>query len=414
MDNIYDYDAIVLGLDINGLGILRSLGSKKLKLLGIYEKDYEIGKFSRYCETIQINSKEYQGDIKLLNLLLNKSRCDKKPVLFATSDFYVSFINTHREILAKRFLFNLPEKEVLDEILNKNGQAFFAKKFGLSIPKAYHPNSLIEGSLAHNESPEFPLIIKPVDNVRNKMPNEYKNVVVGSKEDLEYFYNQHNESREQTIVQEIIKGGENAIRWCTLYIDKNFTPTAIFMARPVRKYKPDFGVTCFSESFYDRKLLAIILKFLKDISYKGLADIEFMYDKDTDQYIFIELNPRTSWVNSQSRGCGVDLSWAQYCDLKNLEYKPNIMCKTGFRWIYFIADFKSFIIRKKKKEIHFIEWVKSILTAKSYAAFDFRDPMPFLYDMFNFLKNTALKICSKKKVRFLKKQWTEKKTIIYT
>jgi D-aspartate ligase len=410
-----EYDAVVLGLDINGLGIVRSLGKKKLKILGIYEKNSEIGKFSRYCKSVvKIKAKQTGSDIKLLRYLIKRGHAKSKPVLFATNDYYVNFINNHREILERRYLFNLPDKQLLTQILSKDEQASIARKHGLMTPRTYSPVELLDDELSHDKYPNFPLIIKPANNILNKLPNDYKNVVVESKSDLEYFYNQFAEYKEQTILQEIITGGEKAILWCTLYIDQKFNPSAIFMARPLRKYKPDFGVTCFSESIYDKKLLEIILKFFKEIRYRGLADIEFMYDKDSDQYVFIEINPRTSWVNSQSRGCGVDLSWAQYCDLKRMYYRPCIMRKTGFRWIYLFADFMSFMVKNEKKELSLMNWLKSISTAQSYACHDLRDPVPCLYDLLLVVKRVVLKFGKKIKSCFKKKDCITKKNILYT
>lgn len=55
MKNKEKYNAVVLGLDINGLGIVRALGKMELKVHGIYKKNNEVGRFSKYCTAIKIN-----------------------------------------------------------------------------------------------------------------------------------------------------------------------------------------------------------------------------------------------------------------------------------------------------------------------------------------------------------------------
>lgn len=314
----------------------------------------------------------------------------RKPVLYATSDFYVNFINDNRETLNNIYLFNLPEKKFLKRLLTKQGQQEIAIANQLLVPQAYDAIRFKSPDESEYKKIKFPCIVKPKDNVSCRLPNNEKNISLQNYRELLDFFEKHSNMTDKTVVHELIPGGEKVIHWCTIYVSKNSDQVATFMAKPIRKFEPDYGVTCLSESNYSEEIFKIINNFFKRIQYTGFADIEFMQDPRDGRYKFIEINPRTSWCNAQATSSGINLPYICYCDLNQITIEIKKQ-KDGVKWIYFIPDIKRFIKQWPSGTISITEWMKSISDVQSYGCFSKHDPIPFLADILGVLINIITK-----------------------
>ena len=107
--------AIVFGLFETGLGVIRSLGRKGIKVYGIdFNKD--IAYYSKYVTSLicphPINEKQ------LFFSWLNEkfdSVTEKIPI-FITSDIFLTSISENREVLKRNFIFNLVSNEAIKNI----------------------------------------------------------------------------------------------------------------------------------------------------------------------------------------------------------------------------------------------------------------------------------------------------------
>ena len=55
--------------------------------------------------------------------------------------------------------------------------------------------------------------------------------------------------------------------------------------------------------------------FLKDIGWRGFAEIEFKREEGTDDFYLIEINTRTTNFNSMIAACGINMPYVAYRDL---------------------------------------------------------------------------------------------------
>ncbi len=71
LENMFQYDspsALVLGIGVNGLGIIRGLAQEGIKTIGLYNSNEEAGRFSRF--SIPIRCPDVNNEEKLLHFLL--------------------------------------------------------------------------------------------------------------------------------------------------------------------------------------------------------------------------------------------------------------------------------------------------------------------------------------------------------
>lgn len=377
--------AVVLGLGVNGCGVVRSLGRKGIPVIGIYTQSHEAGRFSRYCHAMKFPVLEHQEEAFLHDLLQLGEQLERPP-LFPTSDEFLYFLSNHREELKKYYRFNISDMQTLQMIIKKNGTQELAERCGVPIPKTRYPQAFEEVEVLCREM-NFPCIIKPLDTFSVKFPELAKNVIVINPDRLRTFYQMYPHLLEQSVIQEIIRGGDGYIFICAAYLDASSEPLATYTGRKIRQYPPDYGVTCLGESIYLPELEEMTLQFLKKIKFRGLVAAEYVRDRESGAFYFLELNARSYYHNLLFTDCGVNLAYVAYQDLLGEKAEPlRPRQKEGIKWLDFQRDLSSCWRKYKLREITWKEWLQTILQARSFAYFDRRDLKPYFYAIYLFVK----------------------------
>jgi len=398
MNNSHQNIAVVLGTDVNGLGHIRSLGSNGIRVYGVYSEksDESLGRYSRYCIPVSCkrdNNFEILLNEKLISLAENMP---EKPVLFATSDYYVDFISRFRGELEKVYLFNIPDEKILNTISNKKLINSAAEKAGIHTPKTYTISSetLLKSI---SKSVQYPCIIKPKDSYSVNFPG--KNFIAEKSNDLERFYNINQELEENTLIQEIIAGSESNIYQCTGYFNKGSKPLQLFTMQKLHQFPPNFGITTFGRSLIKADLMEITEKFLTAIGYTGFASVEYKWNNARGKYYLIEVNPRLPWYNGLFTSSNVNLPYIYYQDMKCTDEGGefnSFMQKENFYWMYFRNELAGYWKRKQAgKKDNLCKLIKALANTRSFAYWDKADPIPFVMANFEFFKWGASKIFKK-------------------
>jgi D-aspartate ligase len=372
--------AIVLELGVNGLGVVRSLANKGIEIFGIYTEEGP-GCFSRYCKAVRVPSPSGAEAHYIQALVEICERMGVKPVLFPTNDRTVSLVSKYRDVLQPVSLFALPEEDVLERVINKDGTKGLAVECGIKIPKTYLVKNIIDLQSAMAEA-TFPVIFKPKDTFSVKLPLKEKNLTFHSREELLEYFDRYSQFISNGVFQEVIRGGDGYVYVCAGYFDNNADPLSVYTGRKIRQYLPDYGITCCGESMSLPEIRQMTVDFMKKANYKGLAAIEYVKEKSTGEYYFLEINARSYYHNSLFLSCGINLPYTCYLDLTQggrLEEDKEIQ-KNGVVWVDFNRDLASFLIKYRKRQIGFSDWLPSILKARSFAVFDPNDIRPFLYN----------------------------------
>ncbi len=372
-----------MGLGVNGLGIARSLAGKDISIFGLYS-DFiaDIGRFSKHVRPIKVAKLKYEPEKLLEQLLTLGKKIGNKSFLIPQGDIHVSFISENREILSEYFLFNIPDKNLLDKILTKKGNMELAAQHNILIPKTLYLKDKNDIEKVINKF-KFPIIIKPLDTFSTKFPGGKKNIVNYNKDSFIDLTRDNESLLGNCVIQELIIGNDGNIFICSTYFSKESEPLGVYTGRKIRQFPPDFGVTSCGISEYVPEIELISMNFLKRMGYKGLGTLEFARDINSGKYYFIEINGRSYYHNMLFTDCGVNLSYIAYCDTMdiNMQYK-SVKQKEGLIWIDFSRDIESFWIKRKENKIKTVEWLQSVIKAKSFTVFNKLDILPFLFSTF--------------------------------
>ncbi len=369
--------AIVLDLGVNGLGVVRSLGRKGVRVLGTPFIERGAALHSRYCEIVELPSAD--EDEFLSRLLALCRSLPAPPVLYPTSDESLSLISKHEEQLAETALFVLSERKTMLDVLNKDTTWKLAVDCGMRIPATYVAGSFSQLREIAGAMP-YPVLFKPMNHYSFYLPGRAKNLVFRNPDEMTAYFNERPEVASKGVFQEIIVGGDGNILVCAAYFDRDSKPLAIYTGRKNRQLQPDFGVTCYGISERLPEIAERTVCCLEGIRYRGLVAVEYVRELSTGQIYFLEINGRSYYHNELFRACGVDLSWIAYLDAVRspmLAREIHPQQRYGLRWLDFARDARSFRQKHRAGQLGWGSWLWSLTKARSFAVFAMDDLRPF-------------------------------------
>jgi hypothetical protein len=127
-------------------------------------------------------------------------------------------------------------------------------------------------------------------------------------------------SRPGVILQEYLPR-EEAEDWIVhAYFGAGAGEPVMFTGVKVRSWPPHAGMTACAYAVANPELTALAAQFCKSISFRGIADLDWRYDRRDGRYKLLDFNPR---MGAQFRlfesSVGVDVVRAQHLDLTGRE-----------------------------------------------------------------------------------------------
>lgn len=366
--------AVVLGMGIGGLGVARSLGRAGVPVIGLWSAHDEVGRLSRYCRAVRAPA--VAGDETLATLRAVTAAEEEKPALLPTTDAYAEWINERQAGLRDFFRFHTVDRTLFHR-LNSKLSPELAREHGLAAPRTeqFEAVEVLEQSIG---SFRFPVVVKPIDTFRRRLPSGVKNAVFDAVDPLVDYVRSSRPHLADMVFQEVVPSGDGHIHVCTVLCDGGGEPLLVYTGRKLRQYPPDYGVTCFGLSERNEELARLSTGFLRAIGYRGLCTLEFARDRETGTYVFIEANLRSYYHNQLFTDAGVDFALAEYRLLTSGERPRPAVQKEGIRWLDLPRDLGSYY--RSGAHLNAGDWLRSVFAARSFAAFALDDPAPGLYE----------------------------------
>ncbi|MCZ6771392.1 MAG: carboxylate--amine ligase [Proteobacteria bacterium] len=373
--------AVVFPLDdLPGLQAARILSARDVPVIGLARDPGH-----PYCRTTVCESVE-AGDCDTLQgiekLMVLGAHLGIKGVLFPCSDSTVLMVARHRERLARYYHVPPSDLETLEMLMDKTKFAEFCGRHGLLVPSTAIVKCKADADQAAREL-TFPCIVKP--NV--KSPDWYRQfvakvVILESAGAWMDFYGRIPQSVDSLIVQEWIVGPEINLYSCNCYFDRQGNPVTSFVARKIRQWPPQIGVSSLGQEARNDHVRDVTLELFAVAGLRGLGYLEMKRDERDHRYFIIEANVgRPTGRSAIAEGGGVELLYAVYCDALGLPAPDQLTQGYGqVKWIHLLADLKSARHYWQRGELTLMDWWRSISGPKVYAVWSWRDPAPFLVE----------------------------------
>lgn len=372
--------AIVLGTDVNGIAVIRSLGRLGVRCGAIFSPTRgDHATRSRYLTFVQEVSHDSTDETISSAILGVANRIGDGPsVLIPTTDRFSAYLSRNREVLAKDLILCCSNIELYDAFLDKWKTAQLCNANGILIPRTACPQSAVElATVVNNIS--YPVVVKPRYTFGSRFPG--KNAVFTDARSMQNFFDE-TDVLGHCVIQQIIPSGDGDILVVAGYSGSNGTVEAIYSGRKLRQYLPDYGATCFGISEHHPELEALSRNFLDNIHYQGFSALEFARSRKDGKNYFLELNTRTYYHNQLFADAGKDLTQIAYLSATGhdvVALHAAMKQRDGLIWLDFRRDFKSMRIKRRQRRITILRWMQSIIKARSFAYWDLHDPLPFAY-----------------------------------
>ena len=384
--------AVVLGMSANGLSIVRSLGRKGVKVIGI-DTDLSLPAMrSRYlCEKHLCPTPESEEFIDFLIKVAKKQ--SGKIILFATADDYLVPLSENRELLSQYYNYLMPPSQVVADLLDKEKTALFAEKNDILHPKTRvvaSKSDLVDAV----DYVGLPCFFKPISSHNWKKHSSSKGFKASTLQECLDKFEQVSKLEPKILVQQIIEGGDSNLYEYLAYCDHDGNILAEFTLKSVLMYPPEFGIPCLSESVSDARLVDLGRKTAKAAQCKGLVHFEYKLDPNTNRFVFIEANLRTSFLGELSVTSGVDLPWIAYADLAFGDVPDSLpVQKNGVKLVNLDWMIGRYMRTRNSPDTKLISIFKEAISLNNaHTHFSWTDPAPWAVVYGRFLVNIFKKI----------------------
>lgn len=347
---------VVIGGDYQGLGIVRSLGRHGIPTC-VVDDEWSVAGLSRYA-TRAVHVRQLRDEaITVDSILQVGSDLDLAGwVLFPTRDEHVATFSRHRDRLSKQFRVPTPRWEVTRWACDKRNTYRLARSLGIPTPRMWQVRSAAE---LDQIDAAGPLVIKPAIKEHFIYATGDKAWRADTRQQLSDRYCRAAEiaGRDEVIIQELIPGnGDHQFAYCAFF--KRNRAYGSMVVRRQRQHPREFGrASTFVETVDVPQLVALSERFLREIRYYGLVELEYKFDARDDTYKLLDVNARTWGYHSIGPRAGVDFPFMLFADQVGEKVEPRC-AKPGIRWIRLATDLP----------VGMLEILAQQLTIRSYLA----------------------------------------------
>lgn len=303
--------AIVIGADINGLGVVRSLARKGVRTWLVDHALTDPTMRTRYATKIELPS---LAGVAVIDALIHlRAGLDADPVLFLTREETVEAVSRDLDRVSSCYRISMPNERLMNRLMDKVGFQTLAQEHGFPIPRAVSFERAADLSTA--DAPGYPCVLKPVVKTARYTARFNKAYKVQNRAQLEELLGEIDGAAEM-IAQEWIEGGDDRIFFCLQYRAREPGAVVSFTGRKLRSWPPETGGTasCVPAPDAAPELHRLTDAFFTAVGYFGLGSMEFKQDTRTGRYLMIEPTVgRTDFQEEIATLNGVNIPYAAYC-----------------------------------------------------------------------------------------------------
>jgi predicted ATP-grasp superfamily ATP-dependent carboligase len=299
------------------VGAIRTFGRAGVPVFAIVEDTFTPAALSRYLSgAIKWPTRGDESPEYLLEGLANIGKLlGGKVIAVPTDDEAAVFLAEHGDVLRQWFTYPEVDPSLPGRLASKRGLNELCTEHDVPTPETVFPTSSRRIRTFAKQA-TYPVVVKNVDPWnRLHEPAVPGTTFVESEEELlalaETF-----PSPAAAMFQEIIPG-DVAEDWIYHgYFDIRSRAQIGFTGVKLRSWPPRAGVTTYARVVENEELRRLSERFIRDIGYRGLVDLDWRFDRRDGRYKLVDFNPR---VGAQFRlfenEAGLDVLRAMHLDL---------------------------------------------------------------------------------------------------
>lgn len=370
---------MVLGGDYQGLGIARSLGRHGIPVC-VIDDETSIARASRFVKHV-IRARDLRSEAGLLEALAQARRQlgPERWVLYPTRDETVAALAANREALLPDFRVPTPELDSIRRAWDKRETYRLAQRLSVPIPRTWFPAS--EADVAQITA-DGPFVLKPAIKEHFFYVTRAKAWRADTRAELLEGYRRAAgiAGQGEILVQELIPGGgQEQYAFCAFF--RGGEAVASMTVRRRRQHPSDFGcASTFVETMDLPELTGPSVRFLREIGYYGLVEMEYKRDPRDGEYKLLDVNARTWGYHTLGGSAGTDFAYLLFRDQVGSEV-DRVQARPGVRWVRIVTDLPNAVRDFGAGTLSPRDYLRSLRHVDTEAVFSLRDPLPGCYEI---------------------------------
>ncbi|MBV9050543.1 MAG: hypothetical protein JOY58_19920 [Solirubrobacterales bacterium] len=371
--------AVVIGGDYQGLGIIRSLGRRRIPVY-VVDDELSIGRFSRFT-TRAVKVRDLRDPDQTVETLMQTGRRYGLEgwVLFPTREETVAALSRNRSLLSKLFRVPTADWNAVRWAWDKRNTYQLAGRLGVPIPRTSYPRDLDDLAAVQGNPP---FVVKPAIKEDFLNATKVKAWRADSREELRARFQQAAAlvGPGQVLIQELVPGDGRSQFACCAFVQHG-TMVATMIARRRRQHPPEFGrASTFVETVDVPPLEESSARLFGAIDYHGLAELEYKLDPRDGQFKLLDFNARTWGYHTLGLAAGIDFPYLQFADQIG-EAVAWCRARPGTRWIRLVTDLPAALAEIQAGRFRARPYLRSLATAHVEAVISREDPLPGLVEI---------------------------------
>jgi predicted ATP-grasp superfamily ATP-dependent carboligase len=366
--------AVVVGGDYQGLGIVRSLGRQGVPVC-VIDDEHSIARFSRYTTHFVGAESLFDQRHCVEAVLKTGRRLDLRGwVLYPTRDETVAAFSHYRAPLSKFFRVPVSAWPITKWAWDKRNTYRLANELGIPTPLTWYPRDVAE---LDQILADPPFAVKPAIKERFIYATKAKAWRANNRAELRELFEQALAlvGPGEVMIQDLIPGGgDRQFAFCAFF--RQGQSVGSMVVRRTRQHPPEFGrASTFVETIEHPLLESMSERFLREINYYGLVELEYKHDPRDGQFKLLDVNARTWGYHTLGPRAGVDFVHMLYADQMG---QPVRACRAqpGLSWIRLLTDIPTAIGEILRGRQNGQTWLGSVRTSNVESVFTIGDPIP--------------------------------------
>jgi predicted ATP-grasp superfamily ATP-dependent carboligase len=370
---------VVVGGDYQGLGIVRSLGRRKVPVC-VIDDERSIARFSRYT-TYSVPVDSLRDEEQTVEHVLEIGRrLDLEGwVLYPTREETVAAFARYRSSLTGFFRVPTPAWDTTQWFWDKRNTYRRANELGIPTPSTWYVRDITD---LENIDADPPFVIKPAIKEHFIYSTKVKAWRANSRAELRELFQRAAKlvGPDEVMVQSLIPGGSSQ-QFAYDAFFKEGRALGSMVVRRARQHPAEFGRSSTYVETIELPLLEdLSQRFLRAINYYGLVELEYKLDPRDQQYKLLDVNGRTWGYHTLGFGAGVDFPYMLFADQvgEHVELRRG---RPGVKWIRLITDVPTGVVEILGGRQSWRLYMRSLVGFDVESVFSREDPMPGLVEL---------------------------------
>jgi predicted ATP-grasp superfamily ATP-dependent carboligase len=267
------------------LAAVRALGSNGVTVYAAESTKWTPAGFSKHCAGSLLSPSPSAEPERYAEWIAKTLERMPGAMLMPMDDASVRAALQAADRLPPSALCLLPEPESFEQASDKHATVLAAGRAKVECPLTWLPLDEDELRQAVSEAGGYPLVVKPRRSSGSRGIR-----IASSWQALLEAYREACKSEVAPMIQQYIPPGERID--AALLIGADGETVASFAQREVRHFPADIGPSTVQESIWMPELIEQAERLLRELNWRGIAEVEWMRDPRDGRLKLMEINPR--------------------------------------------------------------------------------------------------------------------------